>query len=147
VAVPECLKNLQGFENAKLVMPGIVALQCNRFTDAESTAKEINRLNEQCSNFINELERVPMVVICDNADFVSGSLRNFLWATFTRCNPSHDIHGIAPFTENKHWGCNGPMLLDARIKPHHAPPVETDPATEKKADRLFAKGGSLYGFA
>jgi len=35
--------------------------------------------------------------------------------------------------------------MDARIKPHHAPPLETDKAIEKKIDRLFDKGGSLYG--
>jgi 4-hydroxy-3-polyprenylbenzoate decarboxylase len=35
-------------------------------------------------------------------------------------------------------------VIDARIKPHHAPPVEKDQAIEKKIDRLFEKGGSLY---
>jgi 4-hydroxy-3-polyprenylbenzoate decarboxylase len=45
----------------------------------------------------------------------------------------------------KHWGCNGPLVFDARVKPHHAPPVEKDAATEKKIDRLFAPGGSLHG--
>lgn len=45
---------------------------------------------------------------------------------------------------NKHWGCNGPLVFDARIKPHHAPPVEKDAVVEKYIDRLFEKGGSLY---
>jgi 4-hydroxy-3-polyprenylbenzoate decarboxylase len=36
------------------------------------------------------------------------------------------------------------MIIDARIKPHHAPPVITDPETEKKIDRIFEKGGSLF---
>jgi 4-hydroxy-3-polyprenylbenzoate decarboxylase len=35
------------------------------------------------------------------------------------------------------------MILDARIKPHHAPVLEKDPETEKKIDRLFKKGGCL----
>ncbi|MBU9936659.1 MAG: 3-octaprenyl-4-hydroxybenzoate carboxy-lyase, partial [Ferruginibacter sp.] len=69
---------------------------------------------------------------------------NFLWVTFTRCNPSYDMYGINPFTEKKHWGCHGPLVIDARIKPHHAPPVEKDAATEKRIDRLFETGGSLY---
>ena len=86
-----------------------------------------------------------MVVICNDAGFVSEKLNNFLWVAFTRCNPSHDIYGIDSFTTNKHWGCNGPLIIDARIKPHHAPPVEKDAATEKSIDRLFAKGGSLFG--
>jgi 4-hydroxy-3-polyprenylbenzoate decarboxylase len=37
------------------------------------------------------------------------------------------------------------LVIDARIKPHHAPPVIKDPAIERKIERLFEKGGSLYG--
>jgi len=36
-------------------------------------------------------------------------------------------------------------VMDARIKPHHAPALVKDAETENKIDRLFAKGGSLYG--
>ena len=93
---------------------------------------------------MEELKSTPVIVLCDDASFVSARLNNFLWVTFTRCNPSHDIHGIDSFVENKHWGCNGPLIFDARIKPHHAPVLEKDPATEKKIQRLFEKGGSLY---
>ena len=77
--------------------------------------------------------------------FVSEKLNNFLWVTFTRSNPSHDIAGLNSFVENKHWGCKGPLFIDARIKPHHAPPLEKDAETERKIDRLFLKGGSLAG--
>ena len=70
---------------------------------------------------------------------------NFLWITFTRSNPSHDVHGIQSFTENKHWGCNGSLIIDARIKPHHAPELVKDPSIEKRVDALGGKGKSLYG--
>ena len=87
---------------------------------------------------------MPLIVLCDNASFTSENLQNFLWVTFTRCNPSHDIYGVDRFYEFKHWGCNGPLIIDARIKPHHAPAVEKDLEVEKKIERLFNKGGSLY---
>ncbi|HSK12854.1 MAG TPA: hypothetical protein VK907_06535, partial [Phnomibacter sp.] len=90
------------------------------------------------------LKTIPMIVLCDDSTFTAASMRNFLWVAFTRCNPSHDIYGINEFTEHKHWGCRGPLVIDARIKPHHAPPVEKDPAIEKKIDRLFEAGGSLF---
>lgn len=86
-----------------------------------------------------------MIVVGDDAAFIAATVRNFLWVSFTRCNPSHDMYGINSFTINKHWGCNGPLILDARIKPHHAPPVVMDSATEKSISRFFDKGGSLYG--
>ena len=143
--VPDCLNNLDGFENAKLVLPGVVALQTKKFSDYTTALNEMQILNDQCSKFNDQLSGIAIIVIADDATFISDTLYNFLWVTFTRCNPSHDMYGINSFTINKHWGCNGPLVVDARVKPHHAPPVEKDAATEKKIDRLFEKGGSLYG--
>ncbi|MCP2936860.1 hypothetical protein NK983_29655, partial [Salmonella enterica subsp. enterica serovar Typhimurium] len=74
----------------------------------------------------------------------AATLKNWLWITFTRSNPSHDIYGINPSVEFKHFGCDN-MIIDARVKQHHAPAMEKDPAVEKRVDRLFEKGGSLYG--
>ena len=68
----------------------------------------------------------PMIVLVDDATFASKTLNNFLWVTFTRANPSHDIYGVDDFIENKHWGCRGSLIIDARIKPHHAPPLIDD---------------------
>jgi 4-hydroxy-3-polyprenylbenzoate decarboxylase len=85
------------------------------------------------------------MVLCDDAGFVAKNLDNFVWATFTRSNPSHDIYGVHSFTEHKHWGCKGPLIIDARIKPHHAPILEKDPAVEKLVDKMGEKGGVLYG--
>ena len=56
-----------------------------------------------------------------------------------------DISGIESFTHQKHWGCRGSLLIDARIKPHHAPPVIEDPAVTKRVDELAAPGGPLHG--
>jgi 4-hydroxy-3-polyprenylbenzoate decarboxylase len=144
--IPDCLKELQLFENPRLVMPGVVAIQTTSFANYSTTQKEIFQLNEQLkkANSLSALKNIPFIIICDDADFVSGSLRNFLWVTFTRCNPSHDLHGINSFTQNKHWGCNGPLIFDARSKPHHAPPVEMDAKVNKNIEKLFNKGGSLY---
>jgi 4-hydroxy-3-polyprenylbenzoate decarboxylase len=84
-------------------------------------------------------------VIVDDSQFVAESLRNFLWVTFTRTNPATDIDGIGAFVQDKHWGCRGPLVIDARLKPHHAPPLVEDPAVSKKVDALAAPGGPLHG--
>jgi 4-hydroxy-3-polyprenylbenzoate decarboxylase len=143
--VPDELNQLQRFENAKLIMQGVMALQTSSFTNYEAAVKEMSILNEQLKEKITSLSGCPFIIITDDANFTARNLRNFLWQTFTRCNPSHDIYGIDEFTANKHWGCNGPLLFDARTKPHHAPPVEVLPETEKQIEKYFNKGGSLYG--
>lgn len=143
--LPGSLKELKGVNNAAMVMPGVAAIQMDQFTTYEAAERTIKSLDEQLCNHAAALDSLPLIVLCDDADFTAAGLNNFLWVAFTRCNPSHDIYGIASFTQFKHWGCKGPLVIDARIKPHHAPPVQTDPAVERSIDRLWQKGGSLHG--
>jgi len=145
--IPSVLNEITHFENPRLVMPGVIAIKTKPFTNYQTVKEEMKMLNYQLHDSTDELKGIAMLVVCDDADFVSANLRNYLWVTYTRCNPSHDIHGIKESVINKHWGCEGPLVIDARIKPHHAPPVEKDPAVEKRVDRLFAKGGSLQNIA
>ncbi|GGH67782.1 4-hydroxy-3-polyprenylbenzoate decarboxylase [Filimonas zeae] len=142
---PVALKELQGFVNARVALPGIVVLQTGAFADYATAAAEMETLNAQLSSKMEELKEVAMIVVADDAGFTAETLNNYLWVTYTRCNPSHDIYGIGSFYEHKHWGCKGPLVMDARIKTHHAPPLILDEATERKIDRIFKKGGSLYG--
>jgi len=81
----------------------------------------------------------------EDIDFAGANENNFVWETFTKSNPAYDIYGIRSFTQFKHWGCEGPVIIDARRKPHHAPDLIKDEAVERKIDRLFEKGGSLHG--
>jgi 4-hydroxy-3-polyprenylbenzoate decarboxylase len=143
--VPRVLKDLRFFENAQLAMPGVISLQAPKFISYEQARKEMEMLDEQLKLNKDSLIGIVMVVLCDDAEFTAQTLRNYLWVTYTRCNPSHDIYGINAFTQNKHWGCYGPLVMDARVKPHHAPSVEKDPTTEKRIDRFFEEGKSLYG--
>lgn len=132
--VPDFLKEINDFENPQLVMPGVVAIETKDKNFVEFLSKVDSRQSTE----------LALIVVCDDAAFTAATLNNFLWVTFTRCNPANDIYGIDEFVENKHWGCAGSLIIDARIKPHHAPPVEKDPTIEKQIDRLFAKNGSLH---
>ncbi len=144
IEVPSFIHDLNGFENPQIAMPGVIAMQTNKFIDYVTAKTEMDALDIKLKPNITSLTSVMFIIICDDATFTANTLNNYLWVAYTRCNPSHDIYGIDSFTSNKHWGCNGPLIIDARIKPHHAPTVEKDPATEKKIDRLFEKGASLY---
>ncbi len=142
-SIPELLSSFSIFRKIRLVIPGILAFETDKYSSPTQTQADISAFTMELAHKITSLVSVPLMIWCDDADFVASSLSNFLWVSFTRSNPSHDIHGIDAFTENKHWGCNGPLIIDARIKPHHAPALEKDPAVEKKVDQLFAEGGSL----
>jgi 4-hydroxy-3-polyprenylbenzoate decarboxylase len=141
--IPSELTLPQSFADCKLVLPGIVAVEASPYVSEEKTDEEIRILNEHLKG--QDLDSLPLIVLCDNAGFTAATVNNFVWVTFTRSNPSHDIHGIGSFTEHKHWGCKGPLIIDARIKPHHAPELIKDPEVEKRVDALGAKGKSLHG--
>ncbi len=80
----------------------------------------------------------------DDSHFTAKTVNNFVWVTFTRANPSHDMHGVKATTVFKHWGCES-LIIDARIKPHHAPELVPDKKVSERVDKLFAKGGDLEG--
>jgi 4-hydroxy-3-polyprenylbenzoate decarboxylase len=90
-----------------------------------------------------DVDRWPLIVVVDDSSFAARTLGNLLWVTFTRSNPAADIYGVGSTTVNKHWGCIGPLVIDARIKPHHAPPLIEDEQVTRRIDALAAKGGPL----
>ena len=128
----------------RLALPGVLAVGAPPF---ESYEREAPRIEEWMRRIDPAaVSGLALLVLCDDPDFVADHLNNFLWVTFTRSNPSHDVHGVGAFIENKHWGCVGPLVIDAREKPHHAPALEVDPEVERRVDRLGVKGASLHGF-
>lgn len=131
------------FDKFKLVMPGVLAVEAPPFISHEQTRLEIEILNSALAD--SNLDGLPLFVLCDDAGFVAENINNFVWVSFTRSNPSHDIYGINSFTEHKHWGCRGPLIIDARLKKHHAPQLIKDPKVEKRVDQLGARGGVLHG--
>lgn len=134
--LPSELSLPKTFSKPAVALPGVIVLE------GKDSCEEL------CKHWAAEppkLKGFPLVVVVDNSAFTANSLRNFLWVTFTRSNPSHDIYGVGSTIENKHWGCTGPLIIDARIKPHHAPPLEVDPETSAQVERLGVAGGSLHG--
>ena len=126
-----------GFRDPRICLPGILAL----------TAPSDAALDGFCEAYRpgDAINAFPLIVLVDDAEFTARTLNNFLWVTFTRSNPAADIYGIGEFSRCKHWGCSGPLVIDARSKPHHAPPLEDDPEIELRVDALGAPGGPLHG--
>ncbi|MCA9396813.1 MAG: hypothetical protein KC649_06550, partial [Candidatus Omnitrophica bacterium] len=81
---------------------------------------------------------IRLVVLTDDSAFTAEDYANFLWTAFTKSDPASDIHGIGSFIHNKHWGCRGALVLDARKKPHHAPDLAVPELIAVKADEFFS---------
>lgn len=131
------------YDTFNLAIPGVITLQLPAYLNAEQAEKEVAQLNEDLKT--ENLEGIALIVLCDDAGFTAENINNLVWVTFTRSNPATDIHGIGAFTQHKHWGCTGPVIIDARKKPHHAPELIKDEGVERNIERLAVKGASLYG--
>jgi len=133
-----------GFMNPTIVAPGMVVLEGPQFKTYPDGKIQINRLKKHLLTQTG-LDSFPLFVVVDDADFVAKSFSNFLWVTFLRSNPSHDIYGLNEKSIFKHWECNPPLIIDARIKPFHSDPLVSDKKTIKKVDALGKRGGPLFG--
>jgi 4-hydroxy-3-polyprenylbenzoate decarboxylase len=122
----------EGWTAACVVMPGVLA--------AGLASGAPLRVEE-----LKNMDGFPLLVVVDDADFTARSIGNFLWVTFTRSNPAADVHGVGEFVHDKHWGCTSSLIIDARRKPPHAPPLVEDPAVTRRVDTLAAPGGPLHG--
>ncbi|MBX7165408.1 MAG: UbiD family decarboxylase [Pirellulales bacterium] len=135
----------EGFARPRVCLPGVLAVEAPRFAVAAPGSDAAAARFTAHVRDDDAIQQFPLVVLVDDSEFTARTVSNFLWVTFTRSNPAADIAGCGEFVEQKHWGCRGPLVIDARIKPHHAPPLVEDPAVTARVDQLAARGGPLHG--
>ncbi len=147
--IPPVLLAAEFGSGVVMLMDGVIGLSLTPFTDYSQAKTEIQKLASRIQDHRAEFEGIVQIVVYDDFKFPvqPENLNDYVWITYTRSNPANDVYGVDEFTENKHWGCNGPMIIDARKKPHHAPELKVDPATEKSIERFFGKGRVLEKWA
>ena len=140
----------QGFKKATIVMKGVLIIEgpsfatvTNDSTIEKCDKKTFHELKEAlaCWDF---RENYPWISVIDEDALSSDNiLSDFLWFTFTRSDPAQDIYGLDESVCNKHWKCKAPLIIDARIKPHHQKQL-TDPAEiTSKAKQILKDAGVL----
>lgn len=117
-----------------LAMPGVLTVQSGIYKNSEVAEQEMMAIKQELS--LVNLDGIALIVLCDDAQFTAKNINNLVWVTFTRSNPATDIDGVGSFTKDKHWGCTGPLMIDARKKPHHAPELIKDPKVEENIGRF-----------
>ncbi|HMX41627.1 MAG TPA: UbiD family decarboxylase, partial [Saprospiraceae bacterium] len=135
--LPPAFSLPESFEDPQFCMPGVLAIKSPAF-QAQVPARE--QAEQLCAHLSRlDLRHIALVMLTDDSRFAAANMDNFVWVAFTRSNPSHDTYGVGAFTENKHWGCTGPLVLDARKKPHHAPELLPDPDVVRQATAIIER--------
>ncbi len=124
VGVGEAIRDLKrefigalpvGIQAAQVFCGGCLVLEGTAYEKDHTLAERIAKLN----NF-NEFQ---VVVLHDNIEFAD-SAEKFLWATWTRFNPSTDIYAKDASVKNNHISYHAPIIIDARMKPWYPKEVE-----------------------
>ncbi|MCO8121754.1 UbiD family decarboxylase [Stieleria sp. TO1_6] len=139
--LPTELNLPDGFDAPQIVMPGVLAIRCRKYAPQQGSA-DMQRFSEHF-DVGHAINSFPLITIVDDSEFSARTLSNWLWTTFTRSNPASDVWGIASETVEKHWGCRGSLVIDARTKPWQAPGLIEDGQTMAKVDARAARGGEL----
>ena len=150
---PDDLKSLelpQGFSKATIVMPGVILLETSappsnenaaHFTAAQHPIEEFAALKEALTHW-EFRENYPWISIVDEGSFNADNiLSDFLWLTFTRSDPAQDIYGLDESIEKKHWKCHAPLIIDARVKPHHQKQLTVSEEIKSKAKQILKDAG------
>ena len=124
----EDLANLNlpdGFLNPQIAFPGALVIEASPSAQIEVLACALSNWDAR--------EKFPFVTVTEDASFAAKNTDNWLWVTFTRSDPARDIYGANSHFENKHWTCEAPLCIDARMKPQMQAVVEEDPQIEALA--------------
>lgn len=95
-------------KRAEVFCGGCLVVEGNSFAADETQAERIAK----CGKF----DDFQTVVLHDSIEFARAT-EKFLWATWTRFNPSTDIYAKTVEIKNNHIVYGAPIVIDARMKP------------------------------
>lgn len=145
----ESLTLPQGFKVAAIVMPGVLMIEGPVFTTSSANSETFRELKAAFAHW-EFRENYPWISIIDEGavnnaagNTTNNILSDFLWLTFTRSDPAQDIYGLDESICDKHWKCKAPLIIDARIKPHHQKQLTVPTEITVKARQILQDAGVL----
>jgi len=81
----------------------------------------------------------PLLVVVDNARKATASVTSFLWTTFTRFEPAADIYAAGTHVQRNRISYEGPIVIDARMKPWYPDELQCDDATAALVNRRWSE--------
>lgn len=130
----------------KIPMAGVLVIQSPTYTkDGAFSGAEITKLLESSLKKWPYRESYPWISLIDFHSELNGEkLNDFLWLTFTRSDPAQDLFGFNSKIFHKHWGCDAPIIVDARVKPHHQKTLEVSEEIKKSARQILHSEGIFF---
>lgn len=116
--------SIPGIYNAKPYCGGCLVISGASFSEDEHLPEQLVKHAQK------QLQDWQLVFLVDDAEIAS-SQASFLWTTFTRFDPAHDLYADAEIVRNN-IRYKGPIIIDARMKPFYPDVVEVLPEIDQK---------------
>jgi len=118
----------QGVKRAKVFCGGCLVVEADSYeADKQLPARLASA---------TEFDGFEVVVIHDKLEYAD-SADKFLWATWTRFNPSTDVYARGVRLKHNHICYESPIIIDARMKPWYPKEVEAREDTVKLVDKRW----------
>ena len=117
-----------GIRRAQVFCGGCIVVEGTEYAKDKTLAERI-----AISGNFNDFQTV---VLHDKIEYTDATDK-FLWATWTRFNPSTDIYAKEIKVVNNHISYNAPIIIDARMKPWYPKEVEARDDIVKLVDRRW----------
>jgi 4-hydroxybenzoate decarboxylase subunit C len=117
-----------GVEKAKVFCGGCLVLQTAKYEDDKTLPERVARADE--------FSEFQIIVLHDRIEYAD-STDQFLWATWTRFNPSTDVYAREVWLKHNHVCYSPPIVIDARMKPWYPKEVEVREDIAKLVDERW----------
>lgn len=117
-----------GAHKSRVFCGGCIVVEGTAYEKDKTLAERIAK-----SGSFNDFQ---IVVLHDKIEYAD-TIEKFLWATWTRFNPSTDIFAKEIKIVNNHISYSAPIVIDARMKPWYPKEVEVREDIAKLVDRRW----------
>jgi UbiD family decarboxylase len=134
-----------GVDQPVVFCGGCLVLQGVAYTEEPNLPA---RVVEAAKAHESGLSSFQLIVVVDDSAVATRTTARFLWTTFTRFEPAADLHARTR-VHRHHLVHEGPIVLDARLKPGYPAELFCDPDTAATVDKrwreYFPEGGVEMG--
>ena len=116
-------------KDVRVFCPGCLVVEIPGYAEAPDLVARIAALPE--------FKDWPLIVAVDNAARATRNEPSFIWTAFTRFNPQTDLHAARTSLGRNRVEYEGPVALDARMKPWYPEELFCDEETSKLVDRRW----------
>ncbi|MCS6875098.1 MAG: UbiD family decarboxylase [Acidobacteriota bacterium] len=117
-----------GIKSAQVFCGGCLVLEAESYEKDKELPTRVAKASE--------FDGFEVIVLHDKIEYAS-STEKFLWATWTRFNPSTDVYARSVEVRNNHICYTSPIVIDSRMKPWYPKEVEVREDIAKLVDRRW----------